>query len=431
MVDYGTILWLILPFAAGLLIGIPISFSMILGVMVFVMADGSLPQEMLTHQMFRAASSFPMMAIPFFVLAGDLMEKAGISTRLMDFTKTLFGRFRGGQAQVMVGTEIIFSGLSGSAVADTVTMLKIFGPAMEKEGYPKDYVAALAASCGVLGPIIPPSIIMIVYGATLNVSVGALFVGGIIPGLIMAGCIMTLNSRFAAAFAFPRSAGAFSLSLFLRGLKDASLALLVPLIIIFGIRGGIFTPTEGGAITVAYSLILGLFVYRTLNFKNIMDSMVQSGIVSAVILLIIAASNPFGWIMTKYQIPQMFVQAILGISDNKWMVIVLINLVLLLAGSLMEGAAIILLLGPMLAPVAYGVGFDPLHFAMICIVNISIGMITPPVGVNLFAAIPIAQTTMRRICRAIVPFLLVELIVLAIIILVPELTLWLPNIVRG
>ena len=431
MGDYNTILWLFVPFGLGLLIGIPISFSMILGVMVFVVADGTLPQEILAHQMFQTATSFPMLAIPFFILAGDLMDRAGISSRLMDFTRFLFGRFRGGQAQVMVGTEIIFSGLSGSAVADTVAMLKVFRSSMEKEGYPRDYVAALAASCGVLGPIIPPSIIMIVYGATLNVSVGALFVGGILPGILMALCLMGLNFRFALAFKFPRSGEAFRVSLFLRGLKDASLALLVPLIIIFGIRGGVFTPTEGGAITVAYSLILGIFVYRTLKFSDITASLIQSGIVSAVILLIIAASNPFGWIMTKYQIPQMFVQAILDISTNKWVVITMINMVLLVAGCLMEGAAIILLMGPMLAPVAYSVGFDPLHFAMICIVNISIGMITPPVGVNLFAAIPVAQTTMTRLCRAIVPFLVVELIALVIIILVPELTLWLPNFVKG
>jgi C4-dicarboxylate transporter DctM subunit len=430
MVDIGAIAWLFIPFGIALIIGVPISFSMILGVICFTIADGSLPIEVLTHQIFQTASSFPMMAIPFFVLAGDLMDRAGISMRLMTFTKALFGRFRGGQAQVMVGTEIIFSGLSGSAVADTVAMLKIFGPSMEKEGYPKDYIAALGAACGVLGPIIPPSIIMIVYGATLNVSVGALFIGGIIPGIVMAGFIMGLNYYYALKFNFPRSTAQFTMPLLLSGLKDASLALLVPLIIIFGIRGGVFTPTEGGAITVGYSLILGVLVYRTLKLKDITACLIQSGIIAAVILLIIAASNPFGWVMTKYQIPQMFAQTILEISKNKWAVIIAINVLLLLAGMVMEGAAIILLLGPMIAPVAYSVGWTPLHFAMIVIVNISIGMITPPVGVNLFAAVPVAKTTMARICVAIVPFIAVELASLALVILIPELTTWLPNILK-
>lgn len=430
MIDIGTIAWLFIPFGIGLIIGVPISFSMILGVIGFMIADGNLPLEVLAHQIFQTASSFPMMAIPFFILAGDLMDRAGISLRLMNFTKAIFGRFRGGQAQVMVGTECIFSGLSGSAVADTVAMLKIFAPSMEKEGYPKDYIAALGAACGVLGPIIPPSIIMIVYGATLNVSVGALFIGGVIPGIVLAAFIMALNYYYAIKFNFPSSTEKLTLPLFLTGMKDASLALLVPFIIIFGIRGGVFTPTEGGAITVGYSLILGVFVYRTLKFKDITACLVQSGIIAAVILLIIAASNPFGWVMTKYQIPQMFAKTILEISNNKWMVIICINLLLLIAGSLMEGAAIILLLGPMMAPVAYSVGWNPLHFAMIVIVNISLGMITPPVGVNLFAAVPVAKTTMARICVAIVPFVFVELLALIVIILVPELTLWLPNILK-
>ncbi len=430
MVDYGTISWLFMPFGLALLIGIPISFSMILGVVTFIIATSTLPVEVLSHQMFQTVSSFPMMAIPFFVLAGDLMDRAGISVRLMDFTQAIFGRFRGGQAQVMVGTECIFSGLSGSAVADTVAMLKIFGPHMEKQGYPKDYVAALGAACGVLGPIIPPSIIMIVYGATLNVSVGGLFIGGIVPGIVMGGCIMCLNYYNALRHNWPRSTERFTFRLVFQGLKDASLALLVPFIILAGIYGGVFTATEGGAITVGYSLVLGCFVYRTLKLKDIRDCLVQSAIISAVILLIIGASNPFGWVMTKYQIPQMFAQTILGISMNKWAVITLINILVLIAGCLMEGAAIILLLGPMLAPVAYQVGFSPMHFAMIVIVNISIGMITPPVGVNLFAAVPVSGTTMTRICRAIMPFILVEIISLILIILIPGFTLWLPELIR-
>ncbi|MHB8916734.1 MAG: TRAP transporter large permease [Desulfocucumaceae bacterium] len=426
----GDIIWLFIPFAVALIIGVPISFCLALGVIIFISVTAALPIDVLTMQMFQSASSFPMMAIPFFILAGDLMERAGISRRLMDFVRIIFGRFRGGQAQVMVGTEVIFSGLSGSAVADTAAMLKIVGPSMEKSGYPKDYVAALAAACGVLGPIIPPSIIMIVYGATLNVSVGALFVGGILPGILIAGSLVGLNYYYAIKHKYPRSEDKISAKILLIGLKDASLALIIPIIIIFGIRGGVFTPTEGGAVAAAYSLFLGIFVYRTLKIKDIADSALVSGVTSAVILLIIAASNPFGWVMSVNMIPQQFAQFILAFSTDKFVIITLINILLLLAGALMEGAAIILLLGPILAPIAVKIGMDPVHFAMMVIVNISIGMITPPVGVNLFAAVPIAKTTMTRISRAILPFIVVELVALAIIVLFPQITLWLPNLVK-
>ena len=426
----GDIIWLLLPFAIALIIGVPISFSLAVGVIIFISVTAALPIDVLSQQMFQSASSFPMMAIPFFILAGDLMERAGISGRLMDFVRILFGRFRGGLAQVMVGTEVIFSGLSGSAVADTAAMLKIVGPSMEKSGYPRDFVAALAAACGVLGPIIPPSIIMIVYGATLNVSVGALFVGGILPGILLAFCLVGLNYYYAIKYKFPRAQERISARIFLTGLKDASLALIIPIIIIFGIRGGVFTPTEGGAVAAAYSLFLGIFVYRTLKLHDISQSLLVSGIVSAVILLIIAASNPFGWVMSINMIPQKFAMFILAFSTDKFVIITLVNILLLLAGCLMEGAAVILLLGPILAPIAAKIGLDPVHFAMIVIVNISIGMITPPVGVNLFAAVPIAKTTLTKISRAILPFILVELVALVMIILFPQITLWLPNLIK-
>lgn len=424
------IIWLLLPFAISLIIGIPISFSLALGVVIFVLMTSGLPMDVLSQQLFQTASSFPMMAIPFFILAGDLMDRAGISKRLMDFVRILLGRFKGGLAHVMVGTEVIFSGLSGSAVADTAAMLKIVGPSMEKEGYPKDFTAALAAACGVLGPIIPPSIIMIVYGATMNVSVGALFVGGFIPGIILALSLIGLNYYYAIKYNLPKSETPISLRIILVGLKDASLALLVPIIIIFGIRGGVFTPTEGGAVAAAYSMFLGIFVYRTLSLKDITESALASGITAAVILLIIAASNPFGWVLSVNMIPQQFAEFITSLSNNKWVILTLINILLLLAGCLMEGAAVILLLGPILAPIALKIGLDPVHFAMIVIINISIGTITPPVGVNLFAAVPIAKTTMSRICKAIIPFILVESITLLLIIIFPQLTLWLPNLIK-
>jgi len=422
-------LWLLLPFLIGLISGVPISIALAIGA-IFFLLQSPLPLQVLTVQMFQSTSSFPLMAIPFFILAGDLMSRTGVTLRLMSFAKIIVGRIRGGLSQVMVGTGTIFAGLSGSAVADTAAMAKVLGPDMVKEGYDKDYVASLSACCGVLGPVIPPSTMMIIYGATMNVSIGALFVGGILPGLLLAALIMIMAYIIAVRNNHPKATASFSFLILFKGFKDAALALLMPLIIIFGIRGGIFTPTEGGAIAVFYSLILGFLVFRSLSIKDLKDSIISSGITSSIIMLIVASSNPFGWILSIERIPQAMAQLVTGITTDPFLILIVINLFLLFVGMFMETAAIIMLLGPILAPIAVSVGIDPIHFGVLMVVNLTIGMATPPVGVNLFVAAPIMGTTLEKVSWSIIPFLGAMLFALALITYIPEIVIWLPNLIR-
>ncbi|PIE64789.1 MAG: C4-dicarboxylate ABC transporter permease [Desulfobacterales bacterium] len=420
-------LWLFLPFVIGLVVGVPISIALALGVICFLLISG-MPLEVLTMQMYQSTTSFPLMAIPFFILAGDLMSRTGVTVRLMTFSKILVGRIRGGLAQVMVITATVFAGLSGSAVADTAAMAKVLGPDMAKDGYPKDFIASLAASCGVLGPVIPPSTMMIIYGATVNVSIGAMFMGGILPGIVLALLIMATAYAMAVKNDYPKAEGAFTLKILYLGLKDASLALIMPLIIIIGIRGGVFTPTEGGAVAVCYSLILGLIVYKSLTFKDLIESLIVSSTTASIIMLIVAASNPFGWILNIEQIPQTMAGIVLSYTSNKFVILAVINIFLLFVGMFMETAAIIVLLGPILAPIAVTAGVDPVHFGVLMVINLTIGMATPPVGVNLFVAAPIMETTIERITANIIPFITAMLAALVVITYVPQVVLLLPGL---
>jgi len=427
----SNIVYLLVPFGVALLLGVPVGFCLGLGVLGFLFFTNELPLNVMSQQMYSAAASFPLMAIPFFIFAGDLMNESGITTRLIGFCKVLLGRIRGGLAHSMILTGTLFAGLTGSATADTAATIKILSPSMEKEGYYRDFTAALAASTGVLGPIIPPSALMIVYGATVSsVSVGAMFMGGVLPGLLISLFLVFVVARISKKRNYPKGEGSMTAAELLTGLKDASLALVMPVIILVGIRGGIFTPTEGGAVAVAYSLIIGLLVYRTLTFRQIFTSAVNSGITASIIMLVVAASAPFGWIVSIAQVPVHFAAMILDFSSNPIVILLLINLLLFVVGMFLEGAAIVLLLAPILAPLADGIGLHPVHFAVLMCVNICIGMITPPVGVNLFVAAPIGNVTMTQISRAVMPFLLAEIAALMIIAFYPPLTLWLPMALR-
>ncbi len=423
-------LYLLVPLAVTMLIGVPIAFSLGVAVVFFLIFGEELPLNVMAQQMYNAAASFPLMAIPFFIFAGDLMNKSTITERLIDFCKILLEHIQGGLAHSLIVTGTLFAGLTGSAVADTAATIKIMGPAMEKEGYPREFTAALAASTGVLGPIIPPSTMMIVYGATVGTSVGAMFMAGVIPGIILASMLMFVVAIKARKLNLPSKAANFSAKRILIGLKDASLALVMPIIIIVGIRGGVFTPTEGGAVAVAYSLVIGVFVFRALTIKDVFRSAVESAITSSVIMMVVSASSPFGWIVAIGQGPVAFADFVTSLTDNPLLILLMINVLLLFVGMFLEGAAIILLLSPILAPLAASIGVDPVHFAIIVVVNVCVGMITPPMGVNLFVAGPVAGVSMTKLSHAILPFLFAELIGVAMITLIPQLSLWLPSIVR-
>ena len=419
--------WLIIPFFLAMFAGVPISFSLALGTMLFLFVSSQVPMEIVAQQLYQASASFPLMAIPFFLLAGDLMDRTGITSRIIKFVTVLVGRVHGGLGQVMVLTGTIFAGLSGSGSADTAALTKVMAPGMAKEGYDIDFCAGLAAAVGVIGPIIPPSIVMIVYGSMMNLSVGALFMAGILPGIMIGGGLMAMAYYISKKRNYPRREDPFTWGELASGFKDAALALLMPVIILYGIRGGVFTPTEGGAIAVLYALILGIFVYRTLTFSSFVHSLVSSGMTAAVIMLIVATANAFGWLMALNSVPQMMGNFLLEFAHNKYVLLMLINVLLIFMGMIMETNAIILLLAPILAPVAVGMGIDPIHFALVVVVNLCIGLATPPVGLNLFVSASATGISMERVTRAAIPFVMVELTVLLLVTYLPEIVLVLPR----
>ncbi|OLO27286.1 C4-dicarboxylate ABC transporter permease [Alkalihalophilus pseudofirmus] len=424
------IFWLIIPFLISLIIGIPISFSLGVAIVVFMIATAKLPFEVFVQTLYNPTESFPMMAIPFFILAGELMSRSGITDRLINFAKFFMGRFRGGLAHVTVVSGAGFAGLSGSAVAETAALGKTLGPAMKKEGYKKSFTAALIASAGVMAPVIPPSVIMILYGAQMNVSIGAMFMAGIVPGLVIAALLMIVSYVVAVKNNYPTSKMPFTWKGFFDVTLAASLAFVMPIIIVIGIRGGIFTPTEGGAVAAAYAFLVGGLIYRSLTVKDIFDSLIRTGTISAVILLVVAMSAPFGWIMAYFGIPQAFADSILSITESPIIILLLMILLLMFIGMFLEGAAIVMLLGPVLAPVAIAIGMDPVHFAIVMVVAIAIGMATPPVGVNLFVTVPILGTSMEKASKAVLPFIITLFVALLIIAFIPEIVLWLPNMFR-
>jgi C4-dicarboxylate transporter, DctM subunit len=422
------ILWLIIPFFVALLIGIPISFSLGLATVLFVFVTATLPFEVVIQNVYKSAESFPLMAIPFFVLAGELMNRSGITVRLINFAKFFMGRIRGGLSQVAVASSVAFAGLSGSSTAETAALGKTLGSTMEKEGYKKEFIASLIASSGSMALVIPPSVIMILYGAQMNVSIGSLFTAGILPGLVMAIVLMILAYIISVKKGYPKSTTPLTWKGFIDVLLGAALAFVMPIIIIFGIRGGIFTPTEGGAVAAAYAYIVGAFIYRNLKFKDIVESLVQTGIISSVIMLVVSMSAPFGWVMSYFSIPQTFADSLLTLTENPTIIIIIIILILMFVGMFLEGAAIVMLLGPVFAPVAVEVGMDPIHFGIVAIMAIAIGTATPPVGVNLFVMVPILGTRMDKVSVAVLPFILVLLVALFIIAFVPNIVLWLPSL---
>lgn len=424
------LLYMLVPFVIALFIGSPICAALSLGTLSFIFVTGLLPSDMITLQMFNAAASFPLMAVPFFIFAGDLMNETGISARLINLCKVLFQQFRGGLAYAIITTGTLFAGLTGSACAEAAALTKIMTPTMKKEGYAPEFTASLCASVGVLGPVIPPSIVFIVYGATVGTSVGALFMGGIIPGLLMAFGLMCVTRFLAGRHNFPQSPQSATRSEILAGFKDASLSLVMPILIIVGIRGGVFTPTEGGAVAATYAIIIGLFVYKTVTLKSIAIAGINSAITSAVIMLIVSSTVPFGWIITIGRVPALISEYVLSLTDSVFLILLGINILLIFMGMFMETLAIILLLAPMLVPIAAQIGLDPVHFGMIVCVNLCIGMITPPIGINLFVAAPVAGITMGQISRGVLPFLFALLVSLFLISLFPQITLWLPSLLQ-
>ena len=422
-------LTLFLPlFLVFLLIGMPVFFAMLAapGLLLFF-SDMSRDIALMYRNIYSGIYSFPLMAIPFFMLAGELMNKGGITLRLVDFSKTLIGHVRGGLAQVNILSSMLFAGLSGSAVADTSALGSMLIPAMEKNGYSRRYAAAVTAASSVIGPIIPPSGIMIIYAYVMEVSVAALFAAGIIPGLLVGLSLMSMVNWQARRYGFGAASDRASWKQRGRAFIKAILPLMTPVIILGGILGGIFTPTEASAIAAFYALIIGLFVLRTLKWSDLPSVFTRAALTSSVVLLLVGAAMAFKTVVSLSHVAESLAIWITTLTENPYVLLFLINMLLFVIGMFLDAGPAIIILGPILGPIFVTLGVDPVHFAMIMSVNLTVGLITPPMGLVLFVASSVSGERVETISRTILPFLLVEVLVIFLITYVPAISLTIPR----
>ena len=420
----ATILFVTL--AVLLLLNLPIAVCMGLASFAAIVFSGNTtPLSMVPQRMFTSMDSFPFMAIPFFMLAGSLMESGGISRRLINFAKNLVGFMPGGLGVITVVSSAFFGAISGSNAATVAAIGGVMIPAMEEDKYPKDLACAIAASSGTLGVVVPPSVPMITYGVISNVSIAALFMSGFMPAAIIILSLTLVMFYKARQLNLPRLP--FSGSELFKSFVDATGALLMPVIILGGIYGGVFTPTEAAAVAVLYGLLVSLFVYKELTLDMLPGIIIRSGLGTAIVLFIIATSSGFAWLLTAAKIPTAIATSVLAIAQNEYLILMLMNITLLVFGVFLETNAIILLLTPMLLPIAAEIGLDPLLLGVIIVVNTSVGMITPPMALNIFIASSVGGETIERIAAKILPFLGVLIIDIMIITYFPSVALWLPR----
>jgi len=415
-----------LVFLASLALGFPVAICLgMTSIVALIAAD--VPLSLMAQRMFTGIDSFPLMAVPFFVLAGELMNRGGTTWRLINFANVLVGRIRGGLAHSNIVASMFFGGISGSAVADASAMGTVLVPGMVQAGYDKGFSAAVTAASSTVGPIIPPSIFMVIMGVTTGLSIGGLFAAGIIPGLLLGFSMMGLSYYMAIKRNYPRVEEPFTLHNLYVNFKAAGPALLAPLIILGGILGGIFTPTEAAAVAVLYALFLGIFVYKELTLKQLGAVFVDSAVTTAVLLLIIGMANIFAWVLTAEQVPQRIADSMLSLSDNPYVILMLINIFLIFIGMFLEGGAAIIILAPTLLSVATGVGIDPLHFGFVMVLNIVVGLLTPPLGVCLFVVSGVTGLPLSTVTRSIMPFLALEFAALLLVTYVPWIILVIPR----
>ena len=379
------------------------------------------------HRMINGVDSFPLLAVPFFILAGNLMNTAGITNRIYDFAKALVGWMRGGLGQVNIGGSVIFAGMSGTAVADAGGLGTIEIKAMRDHGYDIDFAVGITAASSTIGPIIPPSLPMVIYGVMAGASIGQLFAAGFVPGLLMAVALMIMVAWYARRRNYPRDA-TFSLKVLGQTFVHAFLALLTPVIIIGGMMFGLFTPTEAAVAACVWALFLGAAVYRTLDLQRLMRVSFDTIETTAVVLFIVAAASIFAWILTTTRITEHFAEAVLGITTDPWLVLILINLIMLVAGCFLETIAAITILVPVFLPIIEKLAIDPVQFGVIMVLNLMIGLLTPPVGMVLYVLSRVSGLPFERCVTATAPFLIPLLVVLALITFIPSLTLWLPTL---
>ena len=417
---------LFIVFLILLILGFPIAFS--LGISAFIyLLFSDLPLMVIPQKMYAGIDVFVLLSIPGFILAGNLMNASGITSRIITFCNALLGHIRGGLGLANVGASLLFGGISGTAIADTASIGSVMIPAMKKEGYDAAFSCAVTASSSTIGPIVPPSLPMIIAATLTGLSVGKLFIAGIVPGILLCVGFMLVTYFISVKRQYPKSKRA-SLGQIGASFFQAFWAIMMTFVILFGIIGGVFTPTEASIVAVVYALGIGLWVYKELSLKAIPAIILSSAKTTASLMVLVGFANLFAWIMTVEELPQLIADSLLNLTENKFLLLLLINLLLLFVGAFMETIAALLILFPVLLGVAVQVGVDPVQFAIIMVFNLVIGLTTPPVGVCLFVASSIGNVSLEKIAFAGLPFLLVSLMILVLVTYVPEVSLWLPGL---
>lgn len=413
---------------ALLLTGVPVAVAMALTAIIgFVLVGESALLNVVAQRMYASTTAFPLLAIPFFILAGNLMNTGGMTERIFKFAHTVVGHIKGGLGHVNVFGSMVFAGMSGSALADAMGLGAIEIRAMVAAGYERPFAAAVSAASATVGPVIPPSVPLVIFGSMTGVSVGALFLGGIVPGILM-GVAMMITVAVIAHRRRYRAEPRATLREAVRSLADGLLAVVTPGIIMGGILGGWFTPTEASVVACVYALILGMAVYRELKWSDLPAILLDTANQTAQVMFIVAAAGLFGWFLIFMRVPDALIAALTAVSDNKWVVLALINVILLVLGCFMEGIAIMLLTVPIFMPIVIKLGIDPVHFGVVMTLNLMVGLVTPPVGMVLYAMSSVGRVTIVELTRELWPFIASIFAVLVLITFAPALVTWLPSL---
>jgi len=424
----ATIILIFICLGTFLILSLPIGIAIGLAVAVGIVFGDILPSAFLIQKMFTSLDMFPLMAVPFFIMAGEIMQKGSMAQRLLAVSRALVGHITGGMAHISVLTSMFYGALSGSSPATVAAVGGIMVPSMVKEGYSRSFSTAVNTSAGTLGVIIPPSVPLIIYGTTAGASVGDLFIAGVIPGLFIGVFLMACSYLLSKKYGYTGTGKRASIGEILVAFKDSISALMVPIIVLGGIYGGFTTPTEAGVIAVVYALIVEGIILRTLSWNKIWLILRGTALTTSSIFLVVATATAFGQILLFYNVPDMLVNVLMSVSENKYVLIPVILIFLLVMGTFMDALANILILTPLLLPVAVKLGIHPIHFGIIMITCASMGFLTPPVGVNLFVGCSIGKISIEKLSVAVMPFLFTLLLALLFITFIPELSLWLPGL---
>jgi C4-dicarboxylate transporter DctM subunit len=421
-------MWLLVLFIVLLFGGMQIPFAIAFASFIALLVS-DMPLILIPQRIIAGIDSFSLLAVPFFLLAGEVMKTGGLSKRLVRFANALIGHITAGLPMVLVLSATFFAAISGSAPATTASIGSIMIPEMEKKNYPKPFAAGLAAAAGPIGQMIPPSIPMVIWAVIANVSIVRMFLGGILPGLLMAGALMLVSRFLSKKHVYGTSEVKAPRSEVIASFKDGIWALMTPVIILGGIYSGVFTPTEAAAVAVAYGFFVGFFVYKELKLSELPDILYGCLKSTAIVIFVVAVASLFGWIMANEMIAPKIVQSILSITTDKYLLLLILNLLLLLIGCFMDNIAAMIILSGVLISLAAQTGVDPVHFGVIVVINFAIGMVTPPLGYSLFVGASISDQSIETVARAVWPFIAVEIVVLAILTYCPWVVLTIPNLV--